>query len=126
MTRTVTIFAIAVVLSSGPLVAQQRPPQPTPQAVPPPVTPAAPPSTPSTDVDAKLKALSSLGKPDGDYRVGPGDLLEVSVFGVDEFVTSFASPRPARSSYRCSILSPPRGSPSPSWRNSSRCCWPTK
>ena len=35
--------------------------------------------------DDRLKELSSLGKSDGEYRLGPGDLIEIGVFGVDTF-----------------------------------------
>jgi polysaccharide export outer membrane protein len=39
------------------------------------------------NLDERLKALSSLGAPtaDAEYRLGPGDLIEVSVFGVADF-----------------------------------------
>ena len=36
-------------------------------------------------IDDQIKALSSLGKSDAEYRLGPGDLIEVGVFGVENF-----------------------------------------
>lgn len=41
----------------------------------------------TVNLDERLKVLSSLSTPGGDpeYRLGPGDLIEVSVFGVDDF-----------------------------------------
>jgi polysaccharide export outer membrane protein len=36
-------------------------------------------------LDDQLKALSSVGKTDPEYRLGPGDLIEISVFGVENF-----------------------------------------
>jgi polysaccharide export outer membrane protein len=41
----------------------------------------------TVNLDDRLKALSSLPTPaaDAEYRLGPGDLIEVSVFGVDDF-----------------------------------------
>jgi polysaccharide export outer membrane protein len=36
-------------------------------------------------VNDRLKALTALPKSDAEYRLGPGDLIEISVFGVDEF-----------------------------------------
>src|SRR5712691_7267947 len=37
------------------------------------------------NVNERLAQLSSLGRTDLEYRLGPGDLIEVSVFGVDSF-----------------------------------------
>ena len=37
------------------------------------------------DLDEQIKALSSLGKSDAEYRLGPGDLIEIGVFGVENF-----------------------------------------
>ena len=39
----------------------------------------------SVNLDDRIKALSSLGKTDAEYRLGPGDLIEIGVFGVDNF-----------------------------------------
>jgi len=41
-------------------------------------------SVPAVSLNERLKALSALGKvDDAEYRLGPGDLVEVSVFGVE-------------------------------------------
>src|SRR5579872_5212352 len=48
--------------------------------------PAVTPIVPSAEESArndKLRTLSALPKSDADYRLGPGDLIEISVFGVD-------------------------------------------
>src|SRR6266508_2157927 len=42
-------------------------------------------SAQDSDLNARLKALSALPKSDTEYRLGPGDLIEISVFGVDNF-----------------------------------------
>jgi polysaccharide export outer membrane protein len=39
----------------------------------------------SVNLDDRIKSLSSLGKTDAEYRLGPGDLVEISVFGVESF-----------------------------------------
>jgi polysaccharide export outer membrane protein len=39
----------------------------------------------SVKLDDRTKSLSSLGKIDAEYRLGPGDLIEIGVFGVDNF-----------------------------------------
>jgi polysaccharide biosynthesis/export protein len=39
----------------------------------------------AVNANARIAELSSLGKISGEYRLGPGDLIEVSVFGVDSF-----------------------------------------
>src|ERR1700737_4365207 len=39
----------------------------------------------SVDLNDRIKSLSSLGKTDAEYRLGPGDLIEISVFGVESF-----------------------------------------
>ena len=39
----------------------------------------------SVNLDDRIKSLSSLGKTDAEYRLGPGDLIEISVFGVENF-----------------------------------------
>jgi polysaccharide biosynthesis/export protein len=36
-------------------------------------------------LDERVKALSALGKADAEYHLGPGDLIEIGVFGVDTF-----------------------------------------
>ena len=41
----------------------------------------------TVNLDERLKALRSVSTPgaDAEYRLGPGDLIEVSVFGVNDF-----------------------------------------
>jgi polysaccharide export outer membrane protein len=39
----------------------------------------------SVNLDDRIKAMSALGKTDAEYRLGPGDLIEIGVFGVDNF-----------------------------------------
>lgn len=39
----------------------------------------------TTSLNDRVALLSSIGKTDGEYRLGPGDLIEISVFGVDDF-----------------------------------------
>ena len=39
----------------------------------------------TVNLDDRIKSLSSLGKTDAEYRLGPGDLIEIGVFGVDNF-----------------------------------------
>ena len=39
----------------------------------------------TVNLDDRLKSLSSLGKNDAEYRLGAGDLIEIGVFGVDNF-----------------------------------------
>jgi polysaccharide export outer membrane protein len=39
----------------------------------------------SVDLNERIKALSAPGKPDTEYRLGAGDLIEISVFGVDNY-----------------------------------------
>jgi len=39
----------------------------------------------SVNLDDRIKAMSALGKTDPEYRLGPGDLIEIGVFGVDNF-----------------------------------------
>ena len=75
MSRVIAVLLLVSVAWAFPLQAQ--PAQPVQ-----PVQPAQP-----VSLDERLKALRSLGTPSGDpeYRLGPGDLIEVSVFGVDDF-----------------------------------------
>jgi len=37
------------------------------------------------DINDRIAKMSSLGKTDAEYRLGPGDLIEVAVFGVDSY-----------------------------------------
>jgi polysaccharide export outer membrane protein len=39
----------------------------------------------NVSLDDRVKALTALPRGDGEYRLGPGDLIEVGVFGVEEF-----------------------------------------
>jgi polysaccharide biosynthesis/export protein len=39
----------------------------------------------NVDVNQRITQLSSLGKMNSEYRLGPGDLIEIGVFGVDNF-----------------------------------------
>jgi polysaccharide biosynthesis/export protein len=39
----------------------------------------------SVNLDDRVKSLNSLGKTDAEYRLGPGDLIEIGVFGVENF-----------------------------------------
>jgi polysaccharide export outer membrane protein len=39
----------------------------------------------NASLDERLKSLTSLPTADAEYRLGPGDLIEVGVFGVDDF-----------------------------------------
>src|SRR5215210_6658096 len=39
----------------------------------------------TVNLDDRLKALASLSKPDAEYHLGAGDLIEIAVFGVDSF-----------------------------------------
>src|SRR5262245_4187083 len=38
-----------------------------------------------TTLNERIKALSSVAKSEADYKLGPGDLIEIGVFGVDNF-----------------------------------------
>ena len=41
---------------------------------------------PQEDINTRIQRMSAIGSnPSLDYRLGPGDLLEISVFGVDKF-----------------------------------------
>jgi len=42
-------------------------------------------SAQEVDINQKITQMSSLGKSDPEYRLGPGDLIEVGVFGVEKF-----------------------------------------
>jgi polysaccharide export outer membrane protein len=61
MNRVTTALVAALVLSSFPLLGQ------------------------NVNLDERVKTLSTLGKSDAEYRLGPGDLIEIGVFGVDNF-----------------------------------------
>jgi polysaccharide export outer membrane protein len=39
----------------------------------------------TVSLDNRVTSLTALPRADGEYRLGPGDLIEVGVFGVDEF-----------------------------------------
>src|ERR1700730_196029 len=39
----------------------------------------------SVNLNDRIKSPSSPGKTDGEDRLGPGDLIEISVFGVESF-----------------------------------------
>jgi polysaccharide biosynthesis/export protein len=39
----------------------------------------------SVNLDDQVKSLSTLGKTDAEYRLGAGDLIEIGVFGVENF-----------------------------------------
>ncbi len=62
----------------GPAPASPSPAGPPRVAAPPPV--AAP---PAPAVDGRLAKVSALDKTDVEYRLGPGDLIEISVFEVE-------------------------------------------
>jgi polysaccharide biosynthesis/export protein len=62
MNRTIGPLIVALLLSSLPVQAQ------------------------NVNLDERVKSLSSVGgKTDAEYRLGAGDLIEISVFGVDSF-----------------------------------------
>jgi len=56
-----------------------------PQQVPPPQQPRVPPPGQPTNETALVTAYSALPRANAEYRLGPGDLIEVGVFGVDEY-----------------------------------------
>ena len=60
MRRKTALFTTVLLMWSAPLLAQGDP-------------------------NAHGKVLSALAKTDGEYRLGPGDLVEIGVFGVDNF-----------------------------------------
>ena len=60
MSRKTALFTTVILLWSVPLLAQEDP-------------------------NARIKPLSTLAKTDGEYRLGPGDLVEIGVFGVEDF-----------------------------------------
>jgi len=55
-----------------------------PSASVPVVPPAGAPASPANDV-ASTAAYSALPRANAEYKLGPGDLIEVSVFGVDDY-----------------------------------------
>lgn len=60
MSRKTALFTTVILLWTVPLLAQDDP-------------------------KAQIKVSSTLAKTDGEYRLGPGDLVEIGVFGVENF-----------------------------------------
>jgi polysaccharide biosynthesis/export protein len=100
MNRATAVLVAAFVLSTFPVLGQAPVPVPgqapgpapgqaagpAPGQAPGPVPGQAPPVlVQANPLDERLKALSSIGKTDPEYRLGPGDLIEIGVFGVENF-----------------------------------------
>jgi polysaccharide export outer membrane protein len=64
------------------------PPTPIPAQGPAPGATGAPPvpaTNPNAQANERIKSLVSLPRGNADYRLGPGDLVEIGVFGVEDF-----------------------------------------
>jgi polysaccharide export outer membrane protein len=80
MKRTASSVVVGLLLGASLLAAQN-----TTRDEPLPPAAIAGPAVQNTDADQRLQALASLPRANAEYRLGPGDLIEVGVFGVDEF-----------------------------------------
>ncbi len=66
-------FLLAIFLLTTPLLSQV--PEPIPDI----------PQPAENELNQKLESMSKIYRSDGEYRLGGGDLIEVSVYGVDKF-----------------------------------------
>jgi len=85
MNRATTVLVVAFLVGSFPALGQGPIIGPGPGTGPAPGVGQDPAPGQSPSLDEQLKALSSVGKTDPEYRLGPGDLIEISVFGVEKF-----------------------------------------
>ncbi len=68
-----SMFLLAISFLTSSLVGQA--PQPVPDT----------PETAENELNKNLESMSNIYRSDGEYRLGGGDLIEVSVYGVDKF-----------------------------------------
>jgi polysaccharide export outer membrane protein len=85
MKRATTVLVVAFLVGSFPALGQGPIIGPGPGTGPAPSVGPDPTPGQIPSLDEQLKALSSVGKTDPEYRLGPGDLIEISVFGVENF-----------------------------------------
>ncbi|HLV01648.1 MAG TPA: polysaccharide biosynthesis/export family protein [Acidobacteriota bacterium] len=76
--KRLAILSAILILGSSPLAFSQVEGVNPPQA-------ETPNRTQTEEWNQKINSMSSLFSGSGEYRLGPGDLIEISVFGVDRF-----------------------------------------